>query len=76
MGRECRTQEEHENRTILHWENKKEEIPGRPNGNLADNSKMHVPEHASQEVKWSERFRIIESCRNLPGTLIFSGQNI
>jgi hypothetical protein len=50
---EART-EEHENRITLYWKNKKEEIPGRPSGTLTDNTKMHVPEYASQEVQWSE----------------------
>jgi hypothetical protein len=54
----------------LYWKNKKEEIPGRPNGTLADNIKIHVPEYASQEVQWSEDFRIIDSCHNLQGTFI------
>ena len=39
MGREYRTREEHEYRITLYCENKKEEIPDRPNGILADNSK-------------------------------------
>ena len=71
MDRECRTHKEHEDRVTLYWENKTEEVPGIPNGNLADNSKMHVPEYASQEVQRRERFRIIESCRNLHGAFIF-----
>jgi hypothetical protein len=71
MGRECRTQEEDEYRITLYWENKQEEIPGRSNGTLADKSKMHVREYANQEVTWSERFRIIDSCRKLLRTFIF-----
>jgi hypothetical protein len=71
MGRECRTHEEYETRIKLYLENEKEEIPGRPKGTLTDNSKMRVPEYASQEVQWDENFRIIDSCRNIPRTLFF-----